>query len=64
MAKLIINSKQPKGEDGYRTFSVRLKKELVEQLDDVCAKTGHSRNELVGTFLNFALQHYEIKKSE
>ncbi len=44
--KLLINVKHPKGEDGYKTFSVRLKNDMVEQLDRVAFNTGRSRNEL------------------
>ena len=32
--KLIIKPKPVKGDDGYRTFSVRLREELVDRLDD------------------------------
>lgn len=54
---------QPKlrGEDGYKTFSVRLKKETVERLDDIADQTGHSRNELIGKFLAYALDHCVVE---
>lgn len=57
--KLIINSKPPKGEDGYRTFSVRVKNHVVEEIDNLSAKTGRSRNELIGIMLKFALDNLE-----
>ena len=31
--KLIINKKSLKGEDGYKTFSIRIKEETVANLD-------------------------------
>ncbi len=31
--KLIINKKSLKGEDGYKTFSIRIKEETVDNLD-------------------------------
>ena len=62
--KLIIHPKRPKGDDGHKTFSVRLKEELVEQLDMIAAQTGHSRNELIGTFLEYALKHYTISEKQ
>ncbi len=53
---LIIKPKKPKGEDGYKVFSIRIKEELVSQIDEISGKTGHSRNEVIGTFLDYALQ--------
>lgn len=57
---------QPKlrGEDGYKTFSVRVLKETVERLDEIAARTGHSRNELIGMFLAYALDHCVVEGSE
>lgn len=53
---LVIKPKKAKGEDGYKVFSIRIKEELVTQIDNIAAKTGHSRNELIGTFLAYALE--------
>lgn len=58
--RLIIKPKHPKGEDGYKTFSIRIKDETVKALDDISAKTGRSRNELIGMFLDFAIERCEI----
>ncbi len=55
--KLVINAKSPKGEDGYKTFSVRIKNDVVEQLDRVAFNTGRSRNELISIMLRFALEN-------
>ena len=60
--KLIIKHKRPKGEDGYKVFSVRVKEETVYQLDEIAAQTGRSRNELVGTFLEYAIKRCKIEK--
>ena len=60
---LVIHPKRPKGEDGYKTFSIRIKEELAEQIGAIAAKTGHSRNELIGKFLEFALENCEISES-
>jgi len=59
-AKLTITSKPLQGEDGHKTFSVRLKEEIVTEIEAISTKTGRSRNELIGTLLEFALQNYEI----
>ena len=37
---LIVTIKRPKGEDGYRTFSVRLRESVVNQMDDISRETG------------------------
>lgn len=59
--KLIIRTKKYKGNDGYKTFSIRIKEELVENIDSISAKTGHSRNELIGIFLDYAVNHCKIE---
>ncbi|MDE7203577.1 MAG: CopG family transcriptional regulator [Lachnospiraceae bacterium] len=58
---LIIKPKKAKGEDGYKVFSIRIKEEIVVQIDDISTKTGHSRNELIGTFLEYALDKCVIE---
>ncbi|MDE5938130.1 MAG: ribbon-helix-helix domain-containing protein [Lachnospiraceae bacterium] len=59
--KLIIRPKKYKGNDGYKTFSIRIKEELVENIDAISARTGHSRNELIGIFLDYAVNHCKIE---
>ena len=54
---LVVTMKHHEGEDGYRTFSVRLRESTVSQMDDISRKTGRSRNELIGLFLEYALEH-------
>jgi predicted DNA-binding protein len=58
--KLMITPKMPRGDDGYKTFSIRVKDELVIKIDEISAKTGRSRNALIGTFLEYALRNCEI----
>ncbi len=60
--KLIIRPKRPKGEDGHKIFSIRIKDELAEQLNQISAQTGHSRNELIGIFLEYAITHCTISE--
>ena len=59
--KLIVKSRRPKGEDGYKVFSVRIKDETVNKIDEISAQTGRSRNELIGKFLNYALEHCKVE---
>lgn len=59
--KLIINKKPLKGEDGYKTFSIRIKDETVAGLDTLAAQTGRSRNELINLLLDYALANCEVR---
>ncbi len=60
--KLIIRPKKYKGNDGYKTFSIRIKEEIVENIDTISAKTERSRNELIGIFLEYAINHCIIEE--
>ncbi len=53
---LILHPKL-KGEDGYKTFSIRIPERTVAGIDKISAQTGRSRNELIGIFLDYALEH-------
>lgn len=61
---LVIKPKKAKGDDGYKVFSIRIKEELVTQIDDISARTGHSRNELIGTFLEYALNRCIVEEPQ
>ena len=50
------------GEDGYRVFSIRIRENLVAELDEIAKKTDRSRNELIGMFLDYAVHHYTIEE--
>ena len=55
--KLIINKKSLKGEDGYKTFSIRIKDETVAKLDKLANETNRSRNELINILLDYAIKN-------
>lgn len=59
--KLIINKKNLKGEDGYKTFSVRIKEETVTKLNKLSEETNRSRNELINILLDFAIDNSKVK---
>ena len=61
MEKLIISKKPLRGEDGYKTFSIRVKDETVEALERIVTETNRSRNEIVNVLLDFAIKYAEIK---
>lgn len=62
--KLIITKRSLKGEDGYKTFSIRIKEELVEKLDNLAQKANRSRNDLINTLLEYAVDNCEVAESE
>jgi len=57
--KLRITSKL-RGADGYKTFSVRIRAEIIDKIDDISKQTGRSRNELIGMLLDFSLKNSEV----
>ena len=59
--KLIINKKGVRGEDGYKTFSVRIKEETVAKLNKLSEETNRSRNELVNILLDSAIENSKVK---
>jgi len=62
--KLIINKKSFKGEDGFKTFSVRIREETVANLDRLAQETNRSRNELIGLLLDYAINNCEVTNNE
>ncbi len=59
--KLVINKKNLKGEDGYKTFSVRIKEETVVKLNKLSEETNRSRNELINLLLDYAIDNSKVK---
>ena len=51
-----------RGEDGTKVLSVRLKDELVEELDALSAASNRSRNELIGILLADAVKRVKISE--
>jgi predicted DNA-binding protein len=59
--KLVINKKSLKGEDGYKTFSIRIKDETVDRLTALSKQTNRSRNELINILIDYAIDNCEVK---
>ena len=59
--KLTIKKKNLKGEDGYKTFSIRIKDETVEKLNRLASETNRSRNDLIGLLLDYAIENCEVE---
>ncbi len=62
--RLIITQKPPKGDDGFKTFSIRVREDLVTQIEQISKRTGRSRNELIGMLLQYALGKCEVEEGE
>ena len=59
-SKKLIITKKPKGEDGHKTFSIRIKDETVARLDEISKQTNRSRNDLINMLLDYAMDYCEI----
>ena len=62
--KLTIKHIFPKGEYGHTAFSIRIRDDILAGLDDLSAKTGHSRNAIIGMLLEFVLDNCEVEQRE
>ena len=51
-----------KGDDGYKVVSVRMREEMLEELENLSAKTNRSRNELINLLLDSALKIVKIEE--
>ena len=60
--KLIIPSKRYRGDSAV--VSTRLPNELVSDLDKIAQQTGRTRNEIIQTCLEFAVENLEIKENK
>ena len=60
--KLVIKSKKYKGESSV--ISARIPIELVKIIDKIAEKTGKTRNEIIMTFLEFAVENVIIESEE
>lgn len=56
----IHKKESTKGDDGYKIFSVRVKRETVNALDELARRTRRSRNELINLLLTYGVEHVEI----
>ena len=50
-----------RGEDGNKIISIRIKEEILKELDKVASETNYSRNELINIILKHGLENLEIK---
>ena len=50
-----------KGDDGNKVISVRIKEDILTELDRLAAETNRSRNELINMILAHGIQNLEIE---
>lgn len=61
--KITIKKKSNvRGDDGYKIVSVRMKDEMIAQLDELSTATNRSRNELINLLLDSALKIVNIEE--
>ena len=51
----ISTKHREKGDQGHKIISVRIREELLEQIDSISAKTNRSRNEIINLLLKEAV---------
>ncbi len=57
--KLVIHPQKYRGETTI--VSMRMPKDMLSDIDKVAAATGRSRNDILLTSLEFALEHMEVE---
>ena len=57
--RLVIKKR---GDDGYKTFSVRIKNETVDKIDKIASESNLSRNQIIQEMLDFASDKIDIQK--
>lgn len=51
-----------RGDDGTRIISVRLKEEMIQDLDRIAKESNYSRNELISLFLKYGISNVIIEE--
>ena len=49
-----------RGEDGNRIISVRIKDDILHELDRIAEESNYSRNELINLILKYGIENLEI----
>lgn len=57
-----INITKKRGEDGYRTISIRIKEETVEKIDNIGKATNRTRNDIINILLENAVPLVHIQE--
>ncbi len=59
-------SKEPlvikkRGEDGNKIITVRIKEDILKELDKIAGESNYSRNELINIILDYGVHNIEIQ---
>ncbi len=49
-----------RGEDGNKIISVRIKEDILNELDRISQESNYSRNELINLILRYGIENIEI----
>lgn len=50
-----------RGDDGSKIITIRIKEELLNELDKMASESNYSRNELICTLLRYGVDNTEIQ---
>lgn len=53
-----------RGDDGHRNITVRIRERTLQGIEEIVKNTGHSRNEVIGLMLDYALPRIKIESGE
>lgn len=60
--RITIKKRSPlRGEDGNKVISIRVKEELLTQIDALAQQSNRSRNEVINLLLRAAVEQAEIE---
>lgn len=49
-----------RGEDGNKIISVRIREDILNELDKIAKESNYSRNELINLILKYGIENLEI----
>lgn len=49
-----------RGEDGNKIISVRVREDILNELDKIARESNYSRNELINLILKYGIENLEI----
>ena len=59
----IPNKKHLKGEDGFKSMTIRSKSEIVDKIDHIAYATNNSRNTIVNMILEYGIKHCKFDEN-
>ena len=49
-----------RGDDGTKIISVRIRQEILTELDRIAKESNYSRNEIIGIMLEYGIENVQI----